>query len=204
MNSSSMQATVTVCTHGNLQVHAAATGTFLPEAEMSSVCRAHRETCPSPRLQAAGGAFGILFKGGGGAVDSVIPSLLAALSGDEAGQARADQRACCSRVPSHSSCTCPGHLVATSHALGQHPDTRGFRLTTSACCAQALAGLRVILSVRPSLLASMLPRLLKPPLTAADVTAVGALAEVAGGLARAAVFRSLWPLYRCRGLASTA
>lgn len=32
--------------------------------------------------QAAGGAFGILFKGGGGAVDQVVPSLLASLSGD--------------------------------------------------------------------------------------------------------------------------
>jgi hypothetical protein len=36
--------------------------------------------------QAAGGAFGILFKGGGGAVDQVIPSLLASLSGDDAQQ----------------------------------------------------------------------------------------------------------------------
>lgn len=38
--------------------------------------------------QAAGGAFGILFKGGGGAVDQVIPTLLASLSGEEADQVR--------------------------------------------------------------------------------------------------------------------
>lgn len=83
--------------------------------------------------QAAGGAFGILFRGGaGGAVDSVIPSLLAGLAGPQPGQ--------------------------------------------------ALAGLRVILGVRPSALNSMLPKLLKPPLTKADVTALGALSQVAGSL----------------------
>lgn len=48
------------------------------------------------------------------------------------------------------------------------------------CDGQALAGLRVILSVRPSALATMLPRLLKPPLSTADVTALGSLSEVAG------------------------
>lgn len=82
-------------------------------------------------MQAAGGAFGILFRGGaGGAVDSVIPSLLAGLAGPEPGQ--------------------------------------------------ALAGLRVILGVRPGALGSMLPRLLKPPLTRSDITALGSLSEVAG------------------------
>lgn len=80
---------------------------------------------------AAGGAFGILFRGGaGGAVDTVIPSLLTGLAGPEPGQ--------------------------------------------------ALAGLRVILGVRPMALNSMLPKLLKPPLSAADVTALGSLSEVAG------------------------
>lgn len=80
---------------------------------------------------AAGGAFGILFRGGaGGAVDSVIPSLLAGLAGPQPGQ--------------------------------------------------ALAGLRVILGVRPSALNSMLPKLLKHPLTKEDVMALGSLSEVAG------------------------
>ncbi len=81
--------------------------------------------------QAAGGAFGILFRGGaGGAVDSVIPSLLAGLAGEEPGQ--------------------------------------------------ALAGLRVILGVRPAALAAMLPKLLKPPLSRSDITALGSLSQVAG------------------------
>ena len=45
---------------------------------------------------------------------------------------------------------------------------------------QALAGLRVILGVRPAALAAMLPKLLKPPLSLSDITALGSLAEVAG------------------------
>jgi len=82
-------------------------------------------------LQAAGGAFNVLFKGGAGsAVDGVIPSLLAGLDGPDPGR--------------------------------------------------ALEGLRVILGVRPSTFNTMVPRLLKPPLTGSHVAALGALAEVAG------------------------
>ena len=91
--------------------------------------------CLSPVWQAAGGAFGILFKGGAGsAVDSIIPSLLAGLDGTK-------------------------------------PD-------------QALEGLRVILGVRPATLNTMLPKLLKPPLSTSAISAIGALAEVAGVLLR--------------------
>ncbi|KAK9804294.1 hypothetical protein WJX72_005256 [[Myrmecia] bisecta] len=89
---------------------------------------------PDPGVrQAAGAAFSILFKGGpGGAVDSVIPSLLAGLEGGPGG------------------------------------------------AEQALEGLRVILGVRPQALATMLPKLLRPPLTSTSIRALGALAEVAG------------------------
>ena len=45
---------------------------------------------------------------------------------------------------------------------------------------RALEGLRVILGVRPSTFNTMVPRLLKPPLTGSHVAALGALAEVAG------------------------
>lgn len=44
----------------------------------------------------------------------------------------------------------------------------------------ALEGLRVVLSVRPQLLGSIVPRLLKPPITAGNLRALGVLAEVAG------------------------
>eukprot|EP00891_Asterochloris_glomerata_P006557 jgi/Astpho2/6557/e_gw1.00099.3.1_t len=83
--------------------------------------------------QAAGGAVSILFRGSsGGAVDSVIPSLLQGLDGS------AQQS------------------------------------------AQALEGLRVILSVRPQTLNTMVPRLLRPPHTSTNLKALGSLAEVAG------------------------
>ena len=53
---------------------------------------------------------------------------------------------------------------------------------------QALEGLRVVLGVRPQLLSVMVPRLIKPPVTSTNLRALGALAEVAGGLgSRAAV-----------------
>ena len=45
---------------------------------------------------------------------------------------------------------------------------------------QALEGLRVILGVRPATLNTMLPKLLKPPMSATALAALGALAEVAG------------------------
>ena len=84
--------------------------------------------CP----QAAGQAFGVLFKGAGNVMDSVIPSLLMSL---EAGGAKA---------------------------------------------TQALEGLRVILGVKPTVLASIVPKLLKPPAASARIRALGALAEAAG------------------------
>lgn len=91
---------------------------------------AHHEVCC---LQAAGAAFAVLFRGGGGsAVDSVIPSMLTALTGGGKG------------------------------------------------AGQALEGLRVILGVRPQTLGAMLPRLLRPPLTATGTRALAALAQVAG------------------------
>lgn len=84
-------------------------------------------------MQAAGSAFAVLFRGGGGsAVDSVVPSMLSALSGD-----------------------------------GRQ-------------ASQALQGLRVILSVRPQTLGTMLPRLLKPRVTPTSMRALAALSEVAG------------------------
>ena len=87
------------------------------------------------RMQAAGAAFAVLFRGGGGsAVDSVVPSMLTALTND------------------------------TKQAT------------------QALQGLRVILSVRPQTLGTMLPRLLKPHVTPTSMRALAALAEVAGQL----------------------
>ena len=48
-------------------------------------------------------------------------------------------------------------------------------------------GLRVILSVRPGTLSTMLPRLLKPPMSVADLTALGSLSEVAGADASCAI-----------------
>lgn len=82
---------------------------------------------------AAGKVINVLFKSGGGtAIDTVIPSLLAGLEG---GEEQANN---------------------------------------------ALEGLRVVLSVRPQLLAAMAPRLTKPPHTATNMKALGALAEVAG------------------------
>ena len=45
---------------------------------------------------------------------------------------------------------------------------------------QALEGLRVILGVRPGTLASMVPRLLRPPLHSTALRALGSLAEAAG------------------------
>jgi len=55
---------------------------------------------------------------------------------------------------------------------------------------QALEGLRVILGVRPGTLTSMVPRLLRPPLQATALRALGSLAEAAGGRP--------WPDHPCR------
>lgn len=104
-------------------------------------------------------------------MDQVIPSLLASLSGDEAGQV--------------NSCAMLGRQViseGTSEGVALLLARTGAEVTGHLTCSipQALAGLRVILSVRPSALATMLPRLLKPPLSAADIIALGSLAEVAG------------------------
>lgn len=52
---------------------------------------------------------------------------------------------------------------------------------------QALEGLRVVLGVRPQLLSVMVPRLIKPPVTSTNLRALGALAEVAGGLRAASL-----------------
>ena len=46
--------------------------------------------------------------------------------------------------------------------------------------AQSLEGLRVVLGVRPQLLSAMAPKLIHVPVTAANLKALGALAEVAG------------------------
>ena len=48
------------------------------------------------------------------------------------------------------------------------------------CLCLACQGLRVILGVRPSTFNTMVPRLLKPPLTSSHISAVGSLAQVAG------------------------
>ena len=44
----------------------------------------------------------------------------------------------------------------------------------------------MVLSVRPQLLGAMIPRLIKPPIHSSGLRALGALAEVAGGVS--------WPL----------
>jgi hypothetical protein len=82
--------------------------------------------------EAAGAAFGVLFKGGAaGAVESVVPSLL--------------------------------------HGLG-----------AAAHASQSLEGLRVILGVRPQVLHTIVPQLLKPPVSSAELRALGQLAATAG------------------------
>lgn len=45
---------------------------------------------------------------------------------------------------------------------------------------QALEGLRVILGVKPTVLASMVPKLLKAPAASTRIRALGSLAEAAG------------------------
>ena len=45
---------------------------------------------------------------------------------------------------------------------------------------QALEGLRVILGVRPQSFATMIPKLLKPPLTKNTINAIASLSEAAG------------------------
>ena len=82
--------------------------------------------------EAAGAAFGVLFKGGAGsAVDSVVPSLLSGLDNSE-------------------------HYGAS------------------------VEGLRVILSVRPTMFNAMVPKLLRPPVTSTALKALGQLAPAAG------------------------
>lgn len=60
--------------------------------------------------------------------------------------------------------------------------------------AQALEGLRVVLSVRPQLLSAMVPRLVKPPHRASALRAVGALVEVAGAAMHALLPTLMGPL----------
>lgn len=48
---------------------------------------------------------------------------------------------------------------------------------------QALEGLRVILGVKPGTLNAMVPKLMRPPLSAAHVRALGELGEAAGTFA---------------------
>ena len=57
------------------------------------------------------------------------------------------------------------------HGLDSHSEAQS---------AQALEGLRVVLGVRPQLLSAMAPKLIKTPVTASNLRALGALAEVAG------------------------
>jgi len=98
---------------------------------------------------AAGGALEIIFQTGGGSVaDSVIPSLLSGLDGDE------------ERVK------------------------------------KSLEGLRVVLGVRPQLLAVMVPKLVEPPLSRNDVVALGALSEVSGDAIHSHLSKVLPPLFR--------
>ena len=65
--------------------------------------------------------------------------------------------------------------------------------------ARALEGLRVVLSVRPALLSAMVPRLIRPPLSAGALRALGALAEVAGPAIHGHLASVLPPLLRLAG-----
>ncbi|KAI3427088.1 hypothetical protein D9Q98_007027 [Chlorella vulgaris] len=60
--------------------------------------------------------------------------------------------------------------------------------------AQALEGLRVVLGVRPQLLSVMVPRLIKPPASATNLRALGALADVAGAAIHAHLAALMPPL----------
>jgi len=92
------------------------------------------DTDPTVR-EAAGAAFGILFRGGAhSAVDGVVPSLLLGLDAEQ-------------------------HYAAS------------------------IEGLRVILGVRPTTFNGVAPKLLKAPVTAAGLRALGELAGVAGACA---------------------
>lgn len=94
--------------------------------------------------EAAGAAFGVLFRGGAhSAVDGVVPSLLAGLDNES-------------------------HYSAS------------------------VEGLRVILGVRPSTFNGVAPKLLKPPVTAAALRALGELAGVAGGCMCLCLCPILW------------
>lgn len=62
--------------------------------------------------------------------------------------------------------------------------------------AKALEGLRVVLSVQPQLLSAMVPKLVEQPLSVTDVTAIGALAEVAGRAIHPFLSKLMPPLLR--------
>lgn len=99
--------------------------------------------------EASGGLFDIMFKtGGGSAAESIIPSLLTGLGGDE-------EKA-----------------------------------------SKSLEGLRIVLGVRPQLLSAIIPSLVDPPLSRRDVTALGALAEVAGSSIHPFLPKLMVPLFK--------
>ena len=118
--------------------------------------------------QAAGSAFNILFKGGAGsAVDSVIPALLAGLEGDSKQASQA--------------------LEGLRVILGVRPQTLSSmvrcspRLQDCASSCRTSCGhfVQTVYSHDFYILVQV-PKLLKPPLHATALQAIGSLAEVAG------------------------
>ena len=69
------------------------------------------------------------------------------------------------------------HAIGKTYLLGHRQKARNMATDVSVPRWQ---GLRVILGVRPSTFNTMVPRLLKPPLTSSHITALGSLAQVAG------------------------
>ena len=61
---------------------------------------------------------------------------------------------------------------------------------------KSLEGLRVVLGVRPQLLAVMVPKLVEPPLSKNDIIALGALSEVSGNAIHSHLSKVLPPLFR--------
>ena len=115
-------------------------------------------------LQAAASAFNILFKSGGGsAVESVIPTLLAGLEGssEQASQA----------------------LEGLRVILGVRPQTLGSMVgalfpdikSALQSCATSVSQAQISVNVQ-------VPKLLRPPLHSTNLHALAALAEVAGKL----------------------
>lgn len=120
------------------------------------------------RLQAAASAFNILFKSGGGsAVESVIPTLLAGLEGssEQASQA----------------------LEGLRVILGVRPQTLGSMVGASVQDIVFVLHIVTISSFHQSPQAQtfidlQVPKLLRPPLHSTNLHALAALAEVAGEL----------------------